>query len=344
MTPSHHFIRILALIFCLIGTEALAQRKTDVVHLYNGDKVTGEIKQLYGGILELSTDSMGRVRIEWPEVARVESKYHYEVRVSDGERLYGSFSNEARPGQLLLTDIFGRHELESLGVVEIRPVEETFIDRLDVYLSGTYGYTNASGVTQLAFNTEVSYEDEKSRNTLSARSEITETDEGSTSSTRINVNRGVWRLNRSDAFRTTFVNYEDNDELDLAYRIGVGAGLGRYVLDSHRTRLVGSGGLQVITEKNLGAETNQDVEAFFNLTYATWKFTTPELNVDLNFTLYPSVTDLGRLRSDSSLRLRWEMIEDLSWDITAWATSDNQVEDSDSYWDYSITTGIGWEF
>ena len=69
-----------------------------------------------------------------------------------------------------------------------------------------------------------------------------------------------------------------------------------------------------------------------------------ELDIDFSFTLYPSLTDSGRVRSDSNLRIRWEMIEDLYWDITAWASTDNKSENDDGNVDYSITTGIGWEY
>ena len=50
------------------------------------------------------------------------------------------------------------------------------------------------------------------------------------------------------------------------------------------------------------------------------------------------------MRTDGNLRIRWELIEDLFWDVTAWMTSDNQAETEDSTIDYSITTGIGWEY
>ncbi|AQA19173.1 hypothetical protein BST95_13930 [Halioglobus japonicus] len=335
---------ILSLVLYLCAFEAHAHRKTDIIHFYNGDKLTGEIVSLMGGILKVSTDAMGTVQIEWPEIARMESEYHYEVRVTNGDRIYGSFSDKARPGQVLVTDVFARHQLESLAIVEIRPIEDSWVDRLNIHLSGTYGYTRASGVTQLAFNTEISYENERSRNTLTGQVDISDTNEGSTSSKRLNFQRAVWPGNRSDQFRTGFVNYEDNDELELDYRVAVGGGTGRYFIDTNRSRLTGAGGLQVITEKGFSDGSNEDIEGFLNVSYSTWKFSTPELHVDLNFTLYPSLTDAGRLRSYSNARISWEIIEDLSWDITAWATSDNNVEDNVSYWDYSITTGIGWDF
>ena len=342
---ANRILSALLLVLCLGCTEAHAQRKTDTIAMYNGDRITGEIKQLYGGILEFSTDAMGTIRVEWPEISKLQSKYHYEVRLSDGDRLYGSFSEEARPGQVILVDIFGKHELEWLQVVEIRPVEDNFWERFEVYLSTTFAYTKASDLRQITLNTQISYEDENSVNNFSTRIDITDTEGDETKSSRVDLGRRTWRQNRSDSFRSVFGNYEKNDELDLKYRIGGGGGIGRYFIDTHRTRVTGTSGLQLITERTREGATNQDVELFLNTTLSTWKFTTPELNLDLSFSLFPSVTDSGRLRSDTSLRLRWELIEDLYWDVTGWATSDNQSNEGDgTTWDYSITTGIGWEF
>ena len=61
------------LLCCVLAMPVLGQRKSDLVTLYNGDRVTGEIKSLGNGVLKLSTDSMGTVNIEWQEIASVKS-------------------------------------------------------------------------------------------------------------------------------------------------------------------------------------------------------------------------------------------------------------------------------
>ncbi len=335
---------VVLLLAALLSLSAHASRKTDIITMYNGDRLTGEIVSMDGGILELSTDAMGRIRIEWPEVASVTSEYHYELRLTDGERLYGSFDEESRPGQIVLVDIFGKHEIEWLQVVEIRPIEDNFLDRLDIYLSTTFSYTKATNLGQLSFNTAVSYEDETSRTSLNGRTDLVRTNEDDSNSSRYDIDRWSWRKNRSDSFRSIFANYEDNDELGLERRIGAGAGIGRYWRDTHKTRFTGSVGLQVITESITGAKTNQDVELYLSTTFSTWKFNTPELDIDVTFNLYPSLTDSGRVRTDGNLRIRWELIEDLFWDVTAWMTTDNQTDSDSGTTDYSISTGIGWEY
>ncbi len=331
-------------IAALIGFSlpAAGRDKIDIVTLHNGDRITGEIKSLEGGELELSTDAMDTISIEWPEIAGIQSGYHYEVRLSDGERLYGSFNDKAqRAGQMIVVDPFGRHELELLSVVEIRPIEDTVVERIDIYLSATFSYTKATSIGQATANTAISYEDEKSSNNFKARSDISRTEEDETSSTNISFTRNTWTENRSNVFRSLFASYESNDELALTRRIGVGAGLGRYFLDTHSNTLTGSTGLQVVFENNDDSDTGEDLELFVSSTYSMWKFSSPEMDLVLGVDLYPGLTEFGRFRSSTNLRLRWEIVEDLYWDVTAWATTDNESA-TGSTTDYAITTGIGW--
>ena len=332
------FLAVLAL---LLSQHLHAHSKTDTLTLYNGDRLTGEIKSLYGGILNYKTDSMGTVKIEWQEISRVNSRFHYEVRTSEGDRLFGSIGPGDRPGQLRVTDEAGTHDLEWLEVVELRPVEDSLIDRIDVNLSVGYSYTKASSVGEVILSGEVSYEDEFTRSSLNGRTIITDTDEDTTYHNRYELSRALWK-DRSDYFRSFGLIYENNDELDLDSRVSVGAGLGRYWIDTHRTRFLGIAGLQVTAEDFSGAERSENVELFLTTDYALWQFNTPELNFNLRFNLYPSITDFGRIRSDTDLSVRWEIVEDLFFDITAWATTDNEAE-SNAQVDYGVSTGLGWE-
>ena len=336
-------LQFIALIMVFLSMTAHAHRKTDVVTMYNGDRVTCEIKKLYSGILECSTDAMGTVKVEWQEIANLESNYNYEIRVSDGTRYYGSISGSNRPGQLMIADLYGDHALESLDIVELRPIEEKLLDRFDIYLAAGYSYTKAGDVAQTTLNTVVSYEDERTRNVLTGRQTYTDTDDGSSSSSRWDLSRRLW-TNRQELFRLVFANYEANDELWLDNRVTLGAGLGPYFIDSNRLRLSGSGGIQGITESvrssgsaqtSSESENRESGELFLKTDFAFWRFDTPELDVSINASLYPSLTESGRVRGDSDIRIRWELIEDLFWDVTAYGTYDSRAE-SDQEFDLSL--------
>lgn len=107
-------------------------------------------------ILECSTNAMGTVKVEWKE-----------------------------------EDLYGDHDIEWLDVVEVRPIEEKLLDRFDVYVSGGYSCTKASDVAQTTFNTEIGYEDERTRNAVTGRQTYTNTESDSSSSSR-------WDLSRRD--------------------------------------------------------------------------------------------------------------------------------------------------
>ncbi len=337
-----HFLIALILLAGGTGSPVWAHSKTDIVTLYNGDKITGEFKSMYGGIAELKTDALGTVKIEWKHIAHLQSDYHYDLRLSDGTRYFGTFATSAIPGQLKAVTDEGEHNVEMLQVVEMRPIESSFLDRIDIYLSAGYSYTKASSVGQTSFNTNISYEDEKSRNVFTGRTLITDTDDDVTNSTKYDVSRAVW-TDRSQSFRVFYGRYEQNDELALEGRYTAGGGLGRYFIDTQKLRWMGSAGLQILTEKSVGGDQNESVEGFLSTNFAAWRFDTPELDLDFGFNLYPSFSEQGRLRGDTDIRLRWELIEDLYLDLTAFGTYDNKAE-TDHEFDYGITTGVGWTY
>ena len=355
----HSFLLVLLLAACGFSNPGLAHEKTDIVTLYNGDRITGELQTMYGGIATLRTTALGTIKIEWERISKIESNYYYDVRLSTGERHLVAIDKTNIPGQIKVVSEDNEYTFEMLEVVEMRPVENSFSDRIDLYLSAGYSYTKASSVGQTSFNTEVSYEDKNTRNTFTGRTTITDTNEEVTSSTKLDLSRQVWS-DRSKSYRIFSGRFEANDELNLEGRYTLGAGLGRYFIDTQKVRWMGALGLQVITEKNdtdadgeclEGEEPascsdkdsrGESVELFVSTSVAAWRFDTPELDIDIKFNLYPSLSEHSRLRGDTDIRIRWELIEDLYWDITAFATYDNAGTDHDI--DYGITTGIGWTY
>jgi hypothetical protein len=327
-----------------ITPAADAHRKTDVITLYNGDRITGEIKSLQGGRVSFGTDAMGTINVEWKEVASLSSVFYYEVRMIDGQRFYGSLSEGEAPGSVTLKDVFGEQQLGWQDIVELRPIEDEAIDRLDVYLSANYAFTKASGVTQTELRANVAYEDERARNTLQSRATVSDTDEETTASTRINVTRMVW-TDRRAMYRVLFGGHETNDELGLDQRITVGAGLGRYLYDTNNLSFNAGAGLQALTERGTDGSQQESVEAVLFATFSRWRFDSPELDLSIDGQLFPSLSESGRLRADTNATLRWEIVSDLYWNLSAWGSYDNESVDAEGgEFDWGITTGLGWSF
>ena len=296
------FHTIICLLLYLVSFQVEANAKTDIVTLYNGDRVTGEVKSLANGVLSLSTHTMGTIKIEWQDIARLESEHFFEIRISDGARHLGSIEPTDQPGGVRVMDLDGEYKFDALQVVEIRPIQKSILDRLDLYFAAGYSYSRASSIAQSSINTKMSYEDEKSQNTLSGRASLTDSNEESTSSTRVDLDRAVW-TSRKNVFRSSFANFESNDELGLEHRVGVGGGFGSIFIDTYKNRLTGFSGLQVITEQNKNNGSDQNIELYLSGRYQAWRLDTPELDLDFGLNLYPSLTQSGRVRSGSDLRL-----------------------------------------
>ena len=336
-------LSLVLLVLLLSSTLCWGRPKTDIVTMHNGDRVTCAIKSLYAGILECSTDIMGTLRIEWEEIASIDSSYGYQVRYADGSRHMGRIESAGDTGELSIVSDSGVFAADWLQVVELRPLEKTFKDARDIYLSFGYDYTKASETTQITMGLDISYDKERSRSTLQLRHDTSDTGEESFSSTKLNLSRGFFNDRTRRLFRYGNSSYESNDQLALDYRVSVGGGVGRYFIDNHERQLISAIGLQVNTEQDLAGEQQESLEGALKMEFNSWRFEPPELNLKFSVNLYPSFTDSGRLRGDSDLSLRWELYRDLFLDITTWGVYDNRnIGEGD--FDYGVSTGIGWDY
>ena len=59
-----------SIVLALAVASPLSAQKTDIVTLHNGDKLTGEIKELDHAKLKYSTDDISTIYIEWAKIAR----------------------------------------------------------------------------------------------------------------------------------------------------------------------------------------------------------------------------------------------------------------------------------
>ncbi|MEE4278527.1 MAG: DUF481 domain-containing protein [Halieaceae bacterium] len=343
--PGVDLLRCLAMLGFILWTgTCLAHPKTDVVILYNGDRLTGEIQSLRGGLLSLGTDAMGTVKVQWKDIAEIQSAYYYEVRLDDGRRLFGRLAGSDAPGAVTFADLSGDRSLDALDIVELRPIEERARERLDIYLSANYSFTKASGVQQSELHGDVDYDDENTSTSVDGRLTLSSTDEDSTASSRISFSRKSW-TESSQFFRQFSLGHESNDELGLQSRYTIGGGMGRFFAETNRRRLAAGLGAQALQEFGADGRTRSSLEAVVSATLASWRFDTPELDLSVGASLYPSLTERRRLRADTTARIRWELVSDLFWNLNAWGSFDNaSVDEAGGEFDWGVTTGLGWSF
>ncbi len=334
----------LVLLFC--SAEVLAA-KTDVVVLINGDRITGEVKKLQRGILSYSTDFMGTLNIEWDKIAQLRSDQLLEIEMIDGEKLYGRAGALASDGAILL-------QLAQGGETRSVPIERTvrvaaldqgrLRDRLNGYLNIGWSAQAANGVSQVSVGAGLTYRDEirlwdYSYDAVRSSSDTNPSSERQT----LQIEQRRFLSNRQ--FWAGAATFSANDELGLDLRTLVGGGFGRYFLQTGTQELAGVAGVAVQREQFTDGQDRKSVEGVLGGGYDLFRFDSPEIDLSTDLTLYPSFTVSGRVRAEANIRVRYEVIKDLFYELSYLFSFDNKPQsEGAAQRDWSVVTSLGYKF
>ena len=332
---------LLAVATCASGA-AHARQKTDLVFLTNGDRLTGEIKQLDRGILQLKTDGLSTVSIEWADVDSVNSVYHFRVEDRAGDKFFGSIFVR-RDGVM---EVIGEGRMRTVhadSVVSMMQLDASFWDQLDGSVSLGLSYTKAQDQSTLSFSSWVQRRSTIRKTRLDLSSTVTNT-AASEQSVRYDFSLSHQRLLRRILFAEVIGSAQRNDELGLDLRTSIGAGFGANLLQSNRTQLVAGFGLSVNREwANDGTRTD-NVEAMVGGEHAIFTYNFPKTDYSLGAALYPSLSDWGRVRLDIDLHAKREIVSNFYLEATYYENYDNRPPGGGEKTDYGFTLGLAWTF
>jgi len=336
---------LITLLIILLCGDAWARDKTDIIWLNNGDRLTGEIKQLERGRLLLGTDSMGTVSIEWKEVEKIESTYEFQFEQTDGKRNTGYLEQTPAQKEIMLRNDEQTLAIEHDKIVRISPMEDRFRDRLKVSLSLGYSFTKASDVAQGNLSFQVSHRTEI-RSLSASGSTIVTTDQADETTQRSNLSLTMYRFRKNRWFSAYQMQFEKNDELGLNLRSSVGAGLGRYLVQTGISEFALIGGL-VATRETLSNDVSSEsnLEGALGAEYSRYIFDDPTVDLNVRFSVFPGITDSGRERAQLDANVRWELFKDLFWELSYYNTYDSDPPSgTNSTNDYGIVTSLGWSY
>jgi hypothetical protein len=337
------FFGYLALSF--FGQFAFAQDvDDDVVRFGNGDRLTGEVRQLSRGRLSFDTDATGVIGIEWEDVAFLSSDQQFEIEDQNGRLHFGSIDNSDSAGQLRIITTNETIDIAMLDVVLITPIEQTLIEQFDIDVDVGYSFTKASDLTRT--NVGVDLEFRRERNGLHLTFDTVMTDEVDDSTKRESMNLTYQRFLDNRWVTLALLAMERNDQLGVDLRTTIGGGRGRFLRQTNTSTLALYGGLVGSREEINGVRGTEDsVEAVAGVRADWFRFDEPELDVSTQLLVFPSLSESGRVRSDLDLTVRWEVVSDLFWGVTIYHSfdSDPRSVDADNS-DYGIVTSLGWSF
>ena len=128
-------------------------------------------------------------------------------------------------------------------------------------------------------------------------------------------------------------------------RTTLGGAYGSYFRQTPVDEWYGAMGLAVIHEDFATQGTDESVEAVLITGYTYFRYADPEANLDARIALYPSLTQSGRYRSEGRVRARYELVEDLFFELSFYGSFDSDPdEEANSNSDYGVTTSLGYSF
>ena len=325
---------------------AMGTAKTDVVVLINGDRITGEVKGLERGILRYSTDFMGTIEIDWDKVAKLSSQQYMEIETLDSRRSLGRPTELGDGGELRLEVNQGDPvEVSMSNVARIFVVDQgRFRDRIDGYVNFGWSAVAANNLSQVTVGAGLTYVDELRLWDFTYEGVHSESNTSpSTGSQYLRIDQQ--RFLRDDWFWTGGGNISRNDELGLDLRVLLGGGIGRYYFQTPYQEFFAALGIGVTKEKFADGQNQESFEGILTMSYDLYKFGFPDIDIAAELSIYPSLTVSGRVRTDAGIRMRYEIISDLYYELSAQHMYDSKPQSigaSDTDW--SIVTSLGYSF
>ena len=232
-------------IVLVISVPAYAQ-KTDVITLANGDRITGEITSLARGRLELKTDDIGTIAIEWDNIVHISSPRLFEVETTDGRRLLGTVAM-AGERTIAIKGVDGTSSLRIPEITRVTPIGASFWSKLEGSMDAGFSYTRSSGIAQINLNGDVNFRRPKSVMRLSGSATVTaqEVDEDSEADGKDDRGATEFSYSRyrgSHWFVLGVTRFETNESLGLQLRSQAGGAVGRRLKNTNKSQMEVAGG------------------------------------------------------------------------------------------------------
>jgi putative salt-induced outer membrane protein YdiY len=326
------FILLLA-----ITMQGMAQ-KTDKVVLKNGDMLTGEIKNLKFAKLNFDITGPGTISIKWEEIVKVISNKSLQLTL--------------RSGEVLVTNLdslfFNRPYIQLDDIVEIVQIKDNFLQRLDGDINLGFSYTKSSDIVQFNFNSTTTYRKPKIETNFKVNSTISDKSTDSIVSKKQDATINHFRKLNNKFYVTGDLGWQQNTQLGLANRFLLGVGTGKILINDNQHRLLTGTGLSFNLEQsnqNVESGFKKNLEALALIQFKKFRYSSPKISLDAQYTIYPSLTEWGRVRMDFQLNTKVELVKDFFAGISMYDLFDNRPPSgAASKNDFGINFTIGYEF
>jgi len=316
-------------------TVAGSAQKTDRVLLKNGNRITGEIKNMKFAKLSFDMDGPGTISIKWEHVVTITSDKTFQVTMQNGDVLITRLDSI----------FFEQPEVTLDSIIEIVRIKDKFMQRLDGSINLGFNYAKSNNDLQFNFNSSITYRKPKVELNFKINSVISDND-NDTISKKQDATLDFYRKFKNKTYLNALLGWQQNTELGLDSRFILPVVGGKILLNNNHQRLLTGGGLSFNFEKSSG---NPDyagsLEGMLIISFKEFKYSTPKVSIDSRLAIFPGITDWGRVRIGLNVSSRVEIFKDFNVGLNFYDEFDNHPPAGAlSKNDFGINFTIGYEF
>lgn len=317
----------------------------DKVYLKNGDRITGSIKELDRGKLRVKTTTMDTVYLNWLDVESIESNTYLRVTNADGSFRYGRMQKSDLTQNVSILDAGQITEIPVIEITSMKPirVDESFWHRIEGDVSAGIDYGKASNILLVNVASNLRLREEDHEFGFSLNWNETQRTENNDSS-RANLDGDFTRYLANRWFWNTSAGLDRNQELGINLRSIITASTGKFFIQTPTMRFDLNAGLAVSAEDLTDDTTRQSVEGLIRSSFDLYQLNVPITRLSASVSIYPGITESGRIRVNTQITLRNELFRDFFWDLTFYSNFDNQPAAGAEKEDYGIITTLGATF
>lgn len=341
------------LLLAMTGICSARERK-NVLQFTNGDTITCEIIRLDKGYLYVRLPyARGEVGFDWSQVAHVESKETFVVADKKGRRYTGTLQKAvdgnipAAPGEMRVqvTGSSTSQVLSGKEVVEIDRTDTSFWQNLHGDLNGGLNYSKAQNRTQFNFQSDSLFQ--RTRWSMAANYQSSFSGGGNLSDLRNDMQlNGMRQLISPQNSYIGLAEFLQSNEQQLDLRTTIGGALGHTFDHTNNAFIFAYGGVIWNRERYSSQatvdRTGDSAEAILGTQVNFFRFRTT--SIVANAQLYPSLTDLGRVRFNLDTSMKLRIAKRLDWTLGFFLNSDSRPPQNLPKSDYGTTSGLAWRY
>jgi putative salt-induced outer membrane protein YdiY len=336
----------------LFSVPLFAQEKSDVIVMKNGDRFTCEIKGLSAGVLSVKLSYVdGTIAVQWSQVAHLESNRLFLVKTESGAVYTGKISatgaSDDPPIRIAIAETPSEEvQVAQRKIIRLSQTSVGFWHRFDGAVNTGFLYSKGNESAQYNVSSQVAYTRERWSSQLLFNSSFG-TNSGSNLTTRNQTDLSTLRLLRwNNWFYAGTASFLQSSVQEINLQTTLSGGVGRYLINSNRASIYLIGGLgwqNVEYGKNAVDQGTQNLGVGFVASeIKAFKF--KKTNLDVTASLFPAISDAGRVHFNTNAAYYIKVVNDLSWNVSFYGSWDSRPPATFPNSDYGTSSGLSWTF